>query len=169
MHIFTDCNMVEFVPDKKEQISRIVVTPFFNYAMPLIRYDLGDVGYAKEGACECGRGYPLMEVTFGRNRDHLETVDGKKIYPGFFTRLMDGKEWVRFFQFRQKSIDRIELHIEASKPVSQETLDNFKSAIEPDIQKMMGESVYIAISIVDKIEQSQASKYRYVINEIAKG
>lgn len=49
------------------EIGRVVATPLNNFAMPLIRYDLGD--YAKMGApCSCGRGLPVLTRILGRDR-----------------------------------------------------------------------------------------------------
>ena len=43
----------------------LVVTPFFNFAMPLIRYDTGDIAVAA-AACPCGRCLPKLSRIVGR-------------------------------------------------------------------------------------------------------
>ena len=46
-------------------IGRVVVTTLHNFAMPLIRYDIGDYEEVGE-ACSCGRGLPVLRRILGR-------------------------------------------------------------------------------------------------------
>jgi phenylacetate-CoA ligase len=49
-------------------VGRVVVTTLHNFAMPLVRYDIGDL--AEVGApCPCGRGLPVLKRIAGRVRD----------------------------------------------------------------------------------------------------
>ena len=60
---------------------RILVTNLHNYAMPFIRYDIGDVGALSDKACPCGRGLPLLAKLTGRTTDFIRTRSGGVI-PG---------------------------------------------------------------------------------------
>lgn len=40
---------------------RVVVTPLHNFAMPLLRYELGDIA-ALDSPCACGRGLPVISL-----------------------------------------------------------------------------------------------------------
>mgnify|MGYP000113622014 CR=1 FL=1 len=58
-----------------------VVTPFYNLAMPLIRYDIGD--YAEAGApCACGRTLPVLARIMGRSRNMLRLPGGGTMTQG---------------------------------------------------------------------------------------
>jgi phenylacetate-CoA ligase len=46
-------------------VGRIVITTLQNYAMPLVRYDIGDLAEVGE-ACPCGRGLPVLRRIVGR-------------------------------------------------------------------------------------------------------
>lgn len=46
----------------------ILVTTLDRFLMPLIRYDIGDIGRMVPGACACGRTMPRFEL-LGRNED----------------------------------------------------------------------------------------------------
>ena len=46
-------------PCKDGAIGRVVATPLFNLAGPLIRYATGD--FAEAGTCECGRTLPTLK------------------------------------------------------------------------------------------------------------
>lgn len=61
------------------EVGRVVITDLYNFAMPLVRYAIGD--YARQGsACACGRGLPVIEEVLGRERN-LAIVNGKKLWP----------------------------------------------------------------------------------------
>jgi len=58
------------VPDG--QIGCITVTDFTNMAMPMIRYQLGDIGYAMDERCPCGRTERRI-VVCGRLQEVIDT------------------------------------------------------------------------------------------------
>ncbi len=171
MHVFVDFNRIEFVDsDDSTENKEIVVTPLYNFAQPLIRYRLGDMGMPVDSTCPCGRGYPLMELNVARSRDVIVGPNGISFYPGFFTRLMDGQKGVRSFQFVQKQVDRIELNIELSgiggDPGSY--CDRLVGEITPFLTKKMG-GIQFFVNHVEKIDRTSAGKHRYVISEIKNG
>ena len=49
-------------------MGRVVVTHLHNYAMPLIRYEIGDYAIAG-GNCDCGINLPVLERVVGRTRN----------------------------------------------------------------------------------------------------
>jgi phenylacetate-CoA ligase len=79
MHIFEDLFIIELLnkgrPVPAGQVGRLVITDLVNAAMPLIRYDVGDVGRFHAGPCPCGRRTPRLEV-LGRVQEVLETSSG---------------------------------------------------------------------------------------------
>jgi phenylacetate-CoA ligase len=169
MHLFVDLNRVEFLDQAEDPDGpkKIIVTPLHNYAQPLIRYDLGDLGFPKDGICPCGRGYPLMEMPLGRQNDHIRLENGKLIYPSYFIHLLDGNKWIRKFQFRQRDLKSLELILEADPvPDIQERLIRLKSGIMPKLRTMMGQEIELNVSAVPFIERTATGKHRFVINEL---
>ncbi len=57
----------------------ILVTDLLNFAMPLIRYRIGDVGALMQGVCQCGRNLPRLEGIQGRVTDFLVGGDGRLV------------------------------------------------------------------------------------------
>lgn len=99
------------------ETGRVVVTPLFNYAMPLLRYELGD--YAEVGeACPCGRGLPVLRRIRGRVRNTLITPDGRRHWPSFGTMGFRKIAPVIQSQFVQVARDRIECRLVVARPLS---------------------------------------------------
>jgi phenylacetate-CoA ligase len=57
----------------------LLITDLLNFAMPLIRYRIGDVGSWAEGPCMCGRGLPRLATVNGRVSDFLVGPDGRVV------------------------------------------------------------------------------------------
>jgi phenylacetate-CoA ligase len=63
-HVPSEAVIVEVLNDEGRpcadgEIGRVVITPLFNLAGPLIRYAIGD--FAEAGTCECGRQLPTLK------------------------------------------------------------------------------------------------------------
>jgi len=110
-----------------------------------------------------------MEINVARQRDHLLALDGKQIFPGFFTRLLDGKLWIKNFQFHQIKHDALDLRMEVNDALENENIERIeklKLEILPKIKKIMGESINLNIYTVASIQRTSAGKHRFVINEL---
>jgi phenylacetate-CoA ligase len=70
MHLFDDLFVVEI-----GDLGRILITDLANTVMPLIRYQVGDVGRLRTDPCLCGRRTPRLEV-FGRLQEVLSGPGG---------------------------------------------------------------------------------------------
>ncbi len=65
MHINADGLLVEILDENGKrvpdgEVGEIVITSLDNFAMPFIRYRVGDMGVLDPGPCGCGRGLPLL-------------------------------------------------------------------------------------------------------------
>lgn len=65
-HLLPWSNYVEIVSSdgaalRAGEEGDIVVTSFYNYVMPFIRYKIGDRGTILSGACRCGSGIPVLK------------------------------------------------------------------------------------------------------------
>ncbi|MDR3470406.1 MAG: hypothetical protein P4M09_01730 [Devosia sp.] len=83
LHVNAESVLLEVVDDKGMPVApgqpgRAVITPFASTAMPLIRYDQGDIVVAG-GVCSCGRCLPTIESISGRERAAFSHPDGRKL------------------------------------------------------------------------------------------
>jgi phenylacetate-CoA ligase len=88
---------------------RVIVTPFYNFAMPLIRYDTGDYAAFLPEPCSCGRTLPTLSAIFGRARNIFHFIDGSSAWPVVRSREIGRFVPHRQYQLVQVARDRLEL------------------------------------------------------------
>jgi phenylacetate-CoA ligase len=92
------------------EVGQVVVTGQHNYAMPFVRYAIGDVAVAADAPCPCGRSLPTIGQVLGRTRCAFVFADGKRVWPRVFeSRAL--REFVPYREFQMVQLDhhRIEL------------------------------------------------------------
>ena len=144
-------------PVKKGERGRIVVTDLFNYAMPLVRYDTGDVGIYDENST-CDRNVPVLKVVEGRRRDFILDSRGGLISPSVISTLMWVYSEILQFQFIQE--DQKEYLIRLN---CKDRFENESELIQ-DYKKFLGEDAVIRIEYVSEIPLLKSGKRKYIIN-----
>ena len=88
MHIINNNVYVENI--KKDSISQIIVTGLVNRYMPLIRYNIGDVGTViSSRRCNCGYSGDILEVSKGRVHELISFNSNTKLDPSIFMSIVD--------------------------------------------------------------------------------
>lgn len=114
-HVDSEVNLVEVIGDQgaptpEGEIGWIIVTPFYNYAMPLIRYDHAD--QAKVGAPDaCVIKLPALEAIYGKEREPFRFPDGTVIRPTLSSEIVIQYLGAQAYQFAQVAPDRCEVRI----------------------------------------------------------
>jgi phenylacetate-coenzyme A ligase PaaK-like adenylate-forming protein len=109
-HVVAENAFVEILrddglPAAPGETGQAVVTGLHNYAMPFIRYAIGDVATAGAEACACGRSLPVIAQVEGRTRYAFLFKDGTRVWPRVWT-LRDLGEFVPNRECQLVQIDR---------------------------------------------------------------
>lgn len=170
LHVQAESALVEVLDDAGRPcppgaVGRVVVTPLHNFAMPLIRYAIGD--YAEVGAaCPCGRGLPVLTRVLGRRQNMLILPSGEERWPllssGDIEQFLAIAP-VRRYQFVQTGRTRIELRLAVARPLGTDEV----SALTRWVQRKLGYPFEVGLTIVDEIPLSAAGKFMDFISEIA--
>jgi len=163
-HVQSENVIIEFVKHGEHvaagETGAILVTSLHNYAMPLIRYDIGDTGKPSDEICPCGRGLPLMKSLEGRNFEWLATGDGSllglKDYGGIWNLP------VKMFQIIQRSYDEILIKIEKDYGYSERDTD----FIIKNLTQWHFPKLKVEVEIVDSIPPVKSGKKRYLISKM---
>ncbi|MBD3656213.1 hypothetical protein [Marinobacter sp.] len=165
MHLNIPHVYVEFLdgdnkPVKPGEPGKIVVTDLNNFAMPLIRYRVEDVGVYRERACSCGRGLPILERLEGRVADFLKLPDGGQVAGiSLVERTLTKVAGIEQMQLIQEAKDLIVINRVRGKEYSEDT---DKKIIEA-VREVFGDQVNLAINDVIQISQEPSGKYRFSI------
>jgi phenylacetate-CoA ligase len=112
-HVMAENALVEILrddgfPAAPGEIGQVVLTGFYNYAMPFIRYAIGDVATAGPEFCFCGRSLPVIAQVEGRTRHAFVFKDGTRVWPRLWDFNIGKFISCRGFQLAQIDRSRIE-------------------------------------------------------------
>lgn len=141
------------------ECGRIVVTDLYNYAMPMIRYDTGDIGRISYRIDSNGKKKRVIDNFGGRKVDIIYTVSGDIVSPHSITNLMWDYPEIRQFQFVQYDKGSYRLVLNIGKSIIDEKL------ILEALKAIVGELAQINIEYVDEIPVLHSGKRRYIANE----
>ena len=89
-------------------MGRVIVTAFYNYAMPFIRYEVGDYAVAGPARVKCKVKLPTLERVLGRYRSTFTLKDGRIDLPLCGHRPVPGFHLVEQVQVVQTDYDALE-------------------------------------------------------------
>ena len=100
LHVNAESILLEILDDDGQpsalgQRGRVVITPFFSTAQPLIRYDQGDLATVG-GNCRCGRSLPVLDSVDGRVTHMFRHPDGRTVaekVPDRYRLLLGASVW----------------------------------------------------------------------------
>lgn len=153
------------------EVGEVVATLLTNFAMPIIRYRIGDMAVWAEHPCKCGRHWPLLREVSGRVNNIVRTSKGTYSSAALMTMLYfkDPHKTqpftsIRQFQLVQKALDNYEL-----KLVLQNTgaWESEKEQVLMQLHSVLGANANIKIEILDEIIPSASGKHQYIWSELS--
>ena len=157
MHIMSEGIHVEVVkhdtPAAPGDSGSILVTDLLNYAMPLIRYRIGDVGALKDTTCSCGRTLPLLDRIDGRITDFLVGTDGRLVSGPFLSLYLIGQRpTLGQAQICQEKAGEILLRVTAAPT------DADVEFIRHTCTESLGPGAKVEFEVVDEITRNRSGK-----------
>ena len=165
-HIQAEGLLIEILDEDNQpcapgQVGRVVVTTLHNFAMPLIRYDLGD--YAEVGEpCACGRGLPVLKRIIGRVRNMLVTAAGERYWPAIGSRSFEEVAPILQYQIAQLEFDLIEARIVTAAPLTEVQED----ALRRLLLSRLPPAFRVIFAYRERIPRSAGGKYEDFVCEI---
>jgi phenylacetate-CoA ligase len=171
LHVNDSSFLIEVIGSRGKPIKSgtgdLAVTCFFNRAMPLVRYMIGD--RAKWGReCACGRGTRVLEAISGRSDDFIVLPSGKHRSAFAFNLLYYGEkiEGIWKYQIVQEREDLLVFRYVPEGP-------GLSEAGRADLRKRISkaclfERVEIDFEVVEAIPREKSGKLRKIISKVAK-
>jgi phenylacetate-CoA ligase len=168
-HVQSEGVLVEILDEAGQpcapgQSGRVIVTGLHNFAMVLLRYEVGD--YAEMGEpCACGRGLPVIRRILGRYRNMVVLPDGRTYWPRL------GQDYIRKvspvlqMQVVQRSLEEMEFRYTGERDLTPEE--------EADLTRVVSESVghpfRLSFKRLPAIARSAGGKFEDFICEVPRG
>ncbi len=166
-HVLSESVLVEILDDSGRactpgEVGRVVVTPLHGFAMPLLRYELGD--YAEVGEpCPCGRGLPVLRRIVGRVRNTLIGPNGARYWPAFGSRAFARLAPIVQHQFVQKSPDLLEARLVTARPLE----PGEEEALRRHLLTALPPGFRVEFAYPTSIPRSAGGKFEDFISEVA--
>ena len=156
-YVFEYLRLDEDLPAAFGEPARIVVTDLFNRAMPMVRYDTGDVGVRQDSAA-CGWATGTLREVEGRRVDFIYDTRERLLSPYVvcnhfwpFTRLKQ-------FQVIQEDRGRYQILLNGAR--GQYGDDEFIGLAKG----FLGEDAAVSVVHVDQIPLLSSGKFKLVVN-----
>jgi len=167
LHVSVDHVLLEFLradgsAADEDETAEIVVTSLNNFAMPLIRYRVGDLGSFSSDKCPCGINLPVMTLQAGKAVDLITTSARSAIsahlldYINLYL-MKHGIRGIKQFFVEQTSRDAFVLSIVQDTPFDERSVQVF-------VEKMkgyLGEHIEVNTKFVESIPLQPSGKRRY--------
>ncbi len=165
LHICTSNVMVEVLDDNDRQVlpggtGRVVVTSLYNYAMPFIRYEIGDYVTLADGPCPCGRSGPTIAQVHGRRRNMIVLPNGDRRWvAGRTLSELSHILAARNLRLVQKTSQLLEIQYEATSEVS----PDIDGRLTQVLQRAVHPSLSARSMAVAKLARSASGKFEDVV------
>ncbi|MEA2103306.1 MAG: hypothetical protein U9P79_01520 [Candidatus Cloacimonadota bacterium] len=161
LHLIEDFAYHEII--KEEGNAKLAGTSFYNYSMPLLRYEIGDniIPEIDEKPCKCGRNFRTIKRIVGKQCDYIETPDGR-ILGAVMSHSIDNAKGVVCSQLIQTSINNIDVKLVVDSNFD----NNSQKNLEKGLRKRLGNKIYLKFSQVSELEKSQSGKTPFIISKI---
>lgn len=163
-HVCDESLIVEVLRDGKPveagQAGELVGTALNSYAMPFLRYRLGDWVTRGPDSCPCGSPYSTLLRIQGRVIDKFILSNGKVIHPYELANVLrDHALWLRRFQIIQEQRDRFRIRVVPYRQPAGQELQQAAAKIKAKI----GNGVTVEIELVEHLPPMESGKfYPYV-------
>lgn len=142
MHNYEEYGYLELLDTDKSNLKKVIGTNLHNYAMPLIRYDTGDLAEVSDAKCECNLTSVSIINVVGREDAMIVLKDDSSIpVTNFYTMFEHYGEFFSSWQIVQVSKDELKIIVDAYLDCN---LDKLKSRLLADIKSRVGDRIDIS-------------------------
>lgn len=167
-HLIPEYGLTELIPIDKsdEDRCKVVSTGFWNMAMPLIRYDTGDIVTKSDDICPCGRNFQLIESIDGREGDVIVTSSGRHLGVTLMIQLLYvicGTRHIAESQIIQDAVDHLTIEYVPTGKFGKEDLEEFRTLVV----KYLPSELDFDFKAVKAVERTESGKIRPLVSRIS--
>lgn len=155
--VFEFLKLDEDQPAQPDEEARLVVTDLFNRAMPLIRYDTGDV-VLRQSTVTCGWQSATLGDIRGRREDLIYDTQDRLVSPAAVSVHLWGFTQLKQFQFIQEAKGTYRLVLNGAKGIYQD------AAFIEKLRIFLGEDAVVSVVHMDHIPSLPSGKFALIIS-----
>jgi len=166
-HLIPEYGYTELIPlngsDKK--FYKVVSTGFWNSAMPLIRYDTGDIVTKTKRTCPCGRQFEVIDSIDGRQGDIIKTPSGRQLGVTLIIQILYvicGTKHILESQIVQDGLDHLTIKYVPDRKFETKDLNDFRNLLS----KSLPDELKFDFRSVSTIEKTGNGKVRPLVSLI---
>jgi len=166
-HCIPQYGITEIDPTTNE----IIGTSFLNYINPFIRYRTTDIVSqpVSLGCNKCSRYYyPVFSSVEGRLEDFIITPEGIPVSPAVITHPFKKLKTIKETQIIQKSLNYIKVNVVPWDDHVSDLLQSELLKLCQGLHKIFGSNMKIETDIIDSIQLSKSSKFKWIISDVSK-
>jgi phenylacetate-CoA ligase len=161
-HICDDSVLVEVIkegrPATEGETGTVIATNLHSYAMPFIRFALGDLAVQGRDNCSCGSPFRTLRQIMGRTIDNFRLPDGSDMHPWT---ILDAVwphivGWMTQYRFVQESPGRVVMSAVPRRMPSAAELDD----LDKRAKSVLGREVEFTCRVVGQLEPDASGKTR---------
>jgi phenylacetate-CoA ligase len=176
LHLNPDYGICELVPrddlraefadadcDGSAYAARIIGTSLYNFSMPLLCYDVGDIVLIEsEKKCACGRQFPLARSIAGRQSEVIMTTEGEAITAAFL--VFEDVPDILAGQILQESLSELRVRIVPDARFSSAA----EARLTSRLRALVGSAMKITTERCQSVEElrGESGKLRPVVSKL---
>lgn len=159
-HVQVEKSIVEVLDDRGRpcapgETGHVILTPLHNFAMPLIRYEIGDLATVGRTPCRCGRRLPVLDDIPGRARDLLLLPSGELRPPYYGHRAVMEVRAILQHQVVQTAPDQVVFRLVVARPLTPAE----EAHIVTVASAALGGALRVSLDYVAEIARGPQGKY----------
>lgn len=169
LHVSPLACIVEIVDENGEpcppgQHGDVLLTGLNNYAMPFIRYRVGDIASWADGPCACGWQGPRLKEVTGRTGEFVRSPGGKIIFSTAFSGVMQAAGGAAAFQVVQETLEDITVRFVPCAGADPEVT---KAKALERIHKRLDPGFRVTFEVLEsEIPPTPSGKHRFVVSKL---
>lgn len=166
LHVLAEVIRLEVLDERDRpcapgQVGRVVVTPLHNFAMPLLRYEIGD--HAEPGPpCSCGRTLPVLTRVIGRAGNRIVLPNGESRMAHWGGERFHQVAGIIQYQVAQLAPDLIEYRLVVRNPLTAAD----EAFLTGMLHRSIGHPIPVRFAYVDDIPRAASGKHQEFVSEI---
>jgi phenylacetate-CoA ligase len=168
LEVFTYTHLVEVVDEQGQpcglgEEGDLLVTCLTNYAMPIIRYRIGDRAVVGAAVSTPTPSVEHLETVTGRTMDVFVREDGSTVCGIFFIHFLcvvHNSSWLKKSQIIQRDYNAILIKMVTESPPPSGSLEEIRDSL----LRVLGPACEVEFEFVDAIPPLPSGKYRYTVS-----